>query len=237
MLNIPNKALKYILFQRTEFSIYQSNPLLLRVVMNKHLPIYNQAVEFEAFLFPGRTKRLFSADMEREYDNLKKYLPERPENILDIGCGVAGIDILLYKHYSQKDCNPSFYLLDKTEINSKVYYGLEKEAAYYSSLDVAKQLLIENGVDKLKIFIQEATGSPVFLNKKFDLVISLISWGFHYPVSTYLDEVYNSLNMGGTLIIDVRKDSGGEELLKNKFGSFEVIYEARKHRRILIKKN
>jgi hypothetical protein len=35
------------------------------------------------------------------------------------------------------------------------------------------------------------------------------------------------------LIIDVRKESGGEKLLESKFGSIQVIFEARKHRRIL----
>ncbi len=234
MLTIPDKALKYILFQRTEFSIYQTYSWLLRIVMNRRFPIYNFAIKLEALLFPIRTKRLFSIDMEREYAIIKKYLPESPKKILDIGCGVAGIDIMLNKHYSDKNQTPNFYLLDKTEVNSKVYYGLEKKAAYYNSLDIAKELLLANGVRKDKICIQEVDGQSIFPGNKFDLVISLISWRFHYPISTYLDEVYDLLGSGGRLIIDVRKDSDGVDLLKNKFGSVTVIYEARKHQRVLI---
>lgn len=233
MLIIPNKALSYILFQRTEFSIYQSYPKLLRIVMNRRLPIYNMAIKLEALLLSDRTKRLFSLDMQKEIDIIRQYLPSEPKKILDIGCGVAGIDIMLNKHYLEKSINPKFYLLDKTQVNSKVYYGFEKQAAYYNSLDIAKELLIFNGIVEDHVYLQEVSDKRIFPDSRFDLVISLISWGFHYPVSTYLDQVYDLLNVDGRLIIDVRKESDGEELLESKFGSIEVIYEARKHRRIL----
>lgn len=234
MLTIPKNALKYILFQRTDFSIYTSLKWPLRIVMNKRIPIYNFAVKLEALLFTERTRRLFSLDMEREYSLIKKHLPASPDNILDIGCGVAGIDIMLHKHYIVTAKNPHFYLLDKSEINSKVYYGIEKKAAYYNSLDIAKRLLMANGVKESHIHTQEVTGSPLFPGVQFDLVISLISWGFHYPVSTYLEEVYNSLSTGGALIIDVRKETEGEALLEKKFGSLTIISEAKKYRRVLV---
>ncbi len=236
MLNISNKALKYILFQRTEFSIYQSYPKLLRLVMNKKFHIYNLAIKIESLLFKSRTKRLFSLDMEREYSIIKDHLIQKAGKVLDIGCGVAGIDIMLNKHYLSNGQHPSFYLLDKSEVNSKVYYGIEKEAAYYNSLNIAKELLIDNGVESDKIFLQEVDSSPIYPSDKFDLIISLISWGFHYPIYTYLDQVYDRLNVGGQLIVDVRKGTDGFELLKNKFGSYEVIYEARKHQRVSIVK-
>lgn len=232
MLNIPNKALAYILFQRTEFSIYATRRLLLRIVMNKRIPIYNMAVKIEALLFPSRTKRLFSLDMEREYDIIKDFLPKKAEHILDIGCGVAGIDIMLHRQFQ----NANFYLLDKTEVNSKVYYGIEKEAAYYNSLYIAEEILKLNGVDKSHIFLQEVSEAPLFPGKKFDLIVSLISWGFHYPIPTYLDYVYNALRPGGMLIVDVRKDTGGDKLLEEKFGPLRIIYEAQKYRRIVVLK-
>jgi 16S rRNA G1207 methylase RsmC len=117
-----------------------------------------------------------------------------------------------------------------------VSYGIKHVAAHYNSLDVARKLLEVNGVATSNIHTQEVTGAPVFPGKKFDIVISLISWGFHYPVSTYLDQVYNLLATGGTLIIDVRKDQGGEDILKNKFDTFKVILEAQKYRRVIATK-
>ena len=232
VLNIPNQALKYILFQRTEFSIYAQNRMLLRAVMNRRIPIYNFSVNLEAFLFKKRTKRLFSLDMVREYNIIKNYIPKNPKNILDIGSGVAGIDIMLHKHYKDKEID--FHLLDKTEVNSKVYYGIEKEAAYYNSLNIAKNILMANGIEEKNIHTQEVRGKEIFPGKRFDMIISLISWGFHYPVNTYIDEVYDALVTGGVLIIDVRKNTEGEDLLLKKFGLESVIYEAQKYRRMFL---
>jgi len=234
MLNIPDAAVPYILFQRTAYLIYQNNKWINKIIIRLPFLSYDRMVRFESRLFGARIKRLFSADMEREYETIKAYLPQAPKAILDIGCGVAGIDVMLNNHYKAIKSSPGIYLLDKTELNDKVYYGIQKKAAYYNSLDIAKNILIDNGVEASRINMQEVSEDPkIFPGTKFDLIISLISWGFHYPVETYLDQVFDILNQGGTLIIDIRKSTGGEELVKNKFGSYKVIYEAQKHRRIL----
>ena len=157
--------------------------------------------------------------------------------ILDIGCGVAGIDAMLARHYAQLGKHIDFYFLDKTEINEKVYYGLEKTASYYNSLDVARNLVSANGVESKRIHTQEVSGSPIFPGTQFDVVISLISWGFHYPVETYLNEVNTLLKPGGKLIIDIRKGTGGNKQLEAKFITTATrIADAQKHERFLIEK-
>lgn len=237
MILIPDKAIKYILFQRTEYLVYQNNRWINSIVIRLPFLSYNQMVSFEAWVFRNRIKRLFSKDMEREYKSIKKYIPENPSSILDIGCGVAGIDIKLFSHYKEKGQEPDFYLLDKTEINDKIYYGLENKAAFYNSLEVARGLLTANGVSDDKVHTQEATGLPVFPDKKFDLIISLVSWGFHYPVETYLNEVYELLKPGGLLIVDIRKGTEGEKLLEKKFHTrVQFITDEQKRRRAVIKK-
>ena len=236
-IDVPDKAVKYILFQRTEYLIYQNNKWLNKIVIRIPFLTYNHMVLFEAWLLKFRIKRLFSEDMEREYESIKKSLPKNLSSVLDIGCGVAGIDVMIARHYEKLWKKVNFYLLDKTELNKKVFYGIEKTAAYYNSLDVARDFLIANGVSNEDIHTQEVTGNPVFPNKQFDLVISLISWGFHYPVETYLEEVYKLLKIGGKLIIDIRKGSGGEKLIGKKFGSKPiVIKDAQKHQRFFIEK-
>ncbi len=233
-LVVPDDAIKYILFQRTAYIIYINTPWINKIVIRIPFLTYNRMFLLEAKLFKNRTRKLFSDDMMREYEIIKEFLPPRIENILDIGCGVAGIDIMLHGHYKTLGQSPHFHLLDKTELNDKVYYGIKNVAAHYNSLEIARNLLRVNGVEVSKIHTQEATGVPIFPDKKFDLIISLISWGFHYPVSTYLEQVYNLLTTGGTLIIDVRKDQGGEDLLQKKFGSLKIIFEAQKYHRIIV---
>ncbi len=237
MLTIPDSAVKYILFQRTEYLIYQNNKWINRIIIRIPFLTYNRMVAFEAWAFRARIKRLFSEDMSREYTSIKDFLPNQAEKILDIGCGAAGIDCMISAHYTVKRSTPDFYLLDKTELNPNVYYGLEEKASFYNSLSVAKSLLISNGVNPKRIYTQEATpDNKINFSVKFDLIVSLISWGFHYPVSVYLDLVYDVLKPGGVLIIDIRKGSGGEEALRTKFQNIQIIHEGKKHSRILVHK-
>ena len=64
-------------------------------------------------------------------------------------------------------------------------------------------------------------------------MISLISWGFHYPVETYLDKAYDVLVEGGSMIIDVRKGTNGIAMIKNLFGEVDVILDAEKFQRVV----
>ncbi len=232
---IPNKAIKYILFQRTEYLLSMKSPILNRFVIRVPSRMYNLAVMLEALLTKPRVRRLFEEDMEREYKILQPHLPDHSHAILDIGCGVAGIDVLLYQHYQKKNQSPDIYLLDKTEMPKMVYYGLEQNGCYYNSLALAKEMLVVNGADPKHIFLQEDRDDHVIdFKTEFDLVISLISWGFHYPIRTYLDQVYTLLALGGMLILDVRK--GTEEEIKQKFGNATIIFEARKYFRVVARK-
>ncbi|MGK0448192.1 MAG: SAM-dependent methyltransferase, partial [Polaribacter sp.] len=102
----------------------------------------------------------------------------------------------------------------------------------------SKKVLVDNGILESNVFLQEATvDNKITFNKKFDLIISIISWGFHYPVETYLDEVFDNLKPGGTLIVDVRKDSNGLELLTTKFGNHMILGDFKKHYRLKIIKD
>lgn len=234
MLIIPDIAVKYILFQRTEYLIYQNTWWLNKIIIRIPFLTYNMMVLFEAWLFRKRLKRLFSKDMMQEYNTIKGSLPENPEAILDIGCGVAGIDGMLNYHYKEKKIDVKFYLLDRTELKHNIYYGFKDKPSFYNSLSIAESLLVNNGVKPENIYKQEATpDNEINFSVKFDMIISLISWGFHYPISIYLDKAYELLKPGGVLIIDARKNSGIEETLKNKFGNIKIVAERQKRVRIV----
>lgn len=234
---IPDKAVKYILFQRAEDLLSMKSPLLNRFVIRVPSRMYNLAVTLEAMVTKPRAKRIFRKDMGREYSILKPHLPEHARAILDIGCGVAGIDVLMHAHYREKNQTIDICLLDKTEMPKRVYYGLEEKGSYYNSLSIAREMLVLNGVAPEHILVQEVGDDyRIAFRTKFDLVISLISWGFHYPVATYLEQVYELLQPGGVLILDVRKDSGGIEQIQRKFGNTKIIFEARKYARVMAKK-
>ena len=75
--------------------------------------------------------------------------------------------------------------------------------------------------------------NDINIDCKIDLVISLISWGFHYPVNIYLDRVYNLLNNSGVIIMDTKKKTNGIETLKKKFKKVFIIMEKEKYQRVL----
>lgn len=233
-IKLPDSSIKFVLFQRTEYLqnnfVYKTISLLERANF-----LYNLSVSIKSFLFSSKIKEEFNKDMDNEFATLKSYLPSNPTSILDIGCGVAGIDVLISKNYNNKI---DIFLLDKSHVDKKVYYGFEKRGSFYNSLDVAKQVLGNSGVDVTKIHTQEATDdNKILFEKKFDIVISLISWGFHYPISTYLDEVYNAMAINAILIVDIRKNTGDDKVLEKKFGKYEIILDTNKSLRVLARKS
>jgi SAM-dependent methyltransferase len=180
-------------------------------------------------------KILFGFKIWIEYALLRPYLPKRCSSVLDIGCGVGAIDILLYRRYKSK---PHLYLLDKTEIHSSLKYGFQQEGEFYNSMTITENLLIQNGVKKEHIHCLEATkDNCINTPGDIDLVVSTLAWGFHFPVDTYLDTVYSKLRNGGRLIIDIRRGTNGQKLLKKKFGNCKRIMFRRKFCRFLVIKN
>lgn len=227
----PSSAAKFILFQRTAYIKLAKGTLFK--ILRKILPFatYNFMVELDARIRPKQIIDLYFSDMEKEFESLKDYLPIDCSKVLDIGCGIAGIDVLLNKHYSPKSIE--FYLLDKTSLDQDVYYMFEDKGSFYNSLELAKTTLVDNGVSEKSVHTVEATeNNDININTDVDFAISLISWGFHYPVSTYLDKVYTLLNKKGVLILDIRKGTEGLDLITKTFGGYRKILETSKYVRI-----
>jgi hypothetical protein len=232
---IPNEAVKYILFQRTDYLQF-TRTLAYRLLKRYFLfSIYNQIVAIEAKINPTRIKALYNEDIRKEYLSIKDFLPKVCSSILDIGCGVSGIDVLISRHYQDKQ--QTFYLLDKTLIESSVFYEFKQKAAFYNSLEVAKEILVRNGIPESDVHLIMATdNNDINIDRNVDLVVSLLSWGYHYPVETYLDRVYSLLNKDGCMIIDVRKNTNGIDLLNNTFSKVNVIFTGDKFHRVLASK-
>lgn len=153
------------------------------------------------------------------------------KNVLDIGCGIAGWECFL----AMTHCK--IYLIDKTKVDKNIYYGYKKKTAFYNSMEIAKKNLIANAISEKNIFLQEATEkNEILFDEKFDLIVSFISCGFHYPVETYLDQIYEKLNKGGSLIIDIRKHTPGFVKIIEKFGKFETIKEEQNYLRVVVVK-
>lgn len=235
-MKITRQAIPYILFQRTQYIkrsfLHKAFAKLLRTF--KKQTGLQSMVTANSLLSSSQIKKDYAQDMKNEMANIKSHLPSHAKSILDIGSGIAGIDVLISQHYGH---NINVALLDKSTIDNDLHYDLEEKGSFYNSLQLAKQNLIINGVKTDHIHLIEANdNNTIDIDLKFDLIISLISWGFHYPVNVYLDEVYKKLNEGGVLILDVRKESDGIEQLHSKFSDYTIIGDFPKHQRVKLTK-
>ncbi len=171
-------------------------------------------------------------DLEIQYTSIRQFLPANATNVLDIGCGMGGIDYHISKHYNH---NIDIHLLDKSGTSSEIYYGFDDEATYYSSLPLAKEFLTDNmSVPANRIKTHDMLTEPFPSDVRFDFVVSFISWGFHYPIREYLDKVLNTLNKNGVMIVDVRTETDGYRQLE-KIGHIETINNFEKYKRLYVK--
>jgi len=176
----------------------------------------------------------YAADLRRDYDSIRSALPESARKILDIGAGISGIDLFLYQHYGS---SVDLYLLDKEEVARNIYYGYKSRGAFYNSLELARDFLTTNGVAPRHIHPLDIVRDGFPSDQRFDLVISLISWGYHYPIAAYASEVDNALVSGGTLIVDTRRGTSAKDELQALFGrASRVLLQTTKFERVVVHK-
>lgn len=169
-MNIPQSALPYILYQRTAHLPWWTK-VLARGSRN---PIvskwYHRIVERVAIAECERITHRYGSDMEAEYQTIREHLPTDAAAILDIGCGVGGIDVLLHSHYHQQ--RPVFYLLDKSSVDPVLHYFFADNGSFYNSLAAAKTLLLQNGLSENQIALVEATDDNGILSYLRTLQVS-----------------------------------------------------------------
>jgi SAM-dependent methyltransferase len=225
---LPRGAEPYLALQRTTYQHPVNRPFRWIGLGALYDRLLLAAVESRR---TASLARAYQDDLQREHTQMAPFLPASVGRVLDIGCGLGGIDVFLHRH-----CSGGFdlTLLDR-EGRSGSFYGFQAEAAYYNSLAVARALLCANGVPDARIATADLDRDGFPGERPYDLVVSLLSWGFHYPVDVYLSRVLAALAPGGVVIIDVRKGTDGEQQLQAAFGAPpRVIADAPKHRRLAL---
>lgn len=166
-----------------------------------------------------------------EYSELKPVLQDlAPKRIADIGCGYAFFDL-----FAARDFGSKLVLIDLEENDSR-HFGFQQTGAAYSSLDVAKKFLTDNGVAAGRIETVNPEKRDVSRFKGVDLAVSFLSCGFHYPVSTYRGFFAKVLDDSGALILDVRLSSGSDQVDQlGAMGKVTDISTFDKRRRVLVR--
>lgn len=133
-------------------------------------------------------KERYGAHVLEDYENMKPHLPAGVKTILEIGCGIGALSVHLKRHYPEA----ALHLLDADTVTRDGGAGYSNKPDQYNSRAVTELMLSANGFTVDKWY---NIGHKGLLEA--DLIVSLASWGFHYPLSTYRAK--------GLAIVDLRR--------------------------------
>ncbi len=162
---IPNECVKFIRYQRSR---------------------YSQAKVPD----PEEVKRRYAVHVAEDFAGMEPYLPERVDSILEIGCGMAALQV----HMKERYPDARLELLDGDTVTKEGGAGYSSNPDIYNSRRHTEMLLEANGV---KVDRWHDIGTKYLLEA--DLIISMASYGYHFPLSTY--------RIKGLCIIDLRRGS------------------------------
>ena len=215
MIKLNSKSKKLLLLQRNE--LLTQKQILIRKRFGRFLFTNFFINYFQNKKIEKVTEELFLNELE----TFKAFLPASAENIMDIGCGLGIINIYLNKFFEKKS---NFFLLDKSRIDKKINYGFSSNYESYNDLNETKNILLENDVDSGCIYLFDVE-KKFQINKKIDLVISLKSMGYHYPINTYIELFRNCCTKDTVFIYDIGDNQYDENYLETIFDNVKIIYE------------
>ena len=198
MFYLDKKEARLIILQRIELS----NIFLRRIrkLLGRYL-FTNFISKF--FLNPKTLGKLYFNDMKNEYECIKDYIDPENKNILSIGGGLGGLEIILNNNFDVKN----FSFIERNFVSKKVRYGWDSNNnEAYNDLSLLNNFLVKNGLyqSKFSVFDYDKDELP---NKKFDLVISLFSLDYHYNFDVYLDYLKKNTYNDTKIIFDtIRAD-------------------------------
>ena len=215
MIKLNSKSKKLLLLQRNELLTKTQNLIRKkfgRFLFTNFFINYFQNQDLEKI-----TEELFL----KELNTFKNFLPNSVNTIMDIGWGLGIINIYLNKVFEKK---PIFFLLDKNRIDRKIKYGFSLNYESYNDLNETKNILLENEIDSACVHLFDVE-RKFQINKKIDLVISLKSMGYHYPINSYIELFRNCCTKNTVFIYDIGENQYDENYLKSIFDDVKIIYE------------
>jgi SAM-dependent methyltransferase len=177
--------------------------------------------------FRAATIEAFEAKTERDFKTIKDWCPGRVDSILDIGCGLGSVNILIARYIYPLYIN----IIDGDGTEDKRTSFHENTKAWMDR-KVTRDFIQRNVSPVCDV--RDYPPDPS-LTIESDLIISLKSWGHHYPVSMYLGLVQRSLRSGGRVIMDIRigRGDGLRAMHEGGFKYLDTTYETPKCKRMV----
>ena len=213
-VKINKRHQKLLLLQRID--LISEKQRFIRKKLGRFL-FTNFFVNF--FISQKEIENKINEEFLSEFNTIKHYLPNNPKNILDIGCGLAVIDIFLNDYYLKKS---NFTLIDKNYVDKKVSYGFDNNSESYNKLEITKEFLIFNSLKVEQLQLINADENFV-LNKKYELIISLFSMGYHYSIENYIDIIKKNSTNTTKVIFDLAMEYNELNKVKSYFNKVVII--------------
>ncbi len=164
---------------------------------------------------PKTVGKKYIATMNKEYENISKFLNFDGEEILSIGSGLCGLELIINENHSVK----KFTIIEKNYISKKVVYGWDNSnSEAYNNLELVKLFLKNNGMDENRFEVFDFDKNTLPTNN-FDAIISLYSLDYHYDFTFYLEYFKKVFKKDTKIIFDTIRP----EYFENLFDKVEII--------------
>ena len=207
-ITIPKEHWKYLFIQRS----------ILEIIYNLDYSSSEDEVNETAW-------KVFQED----YLSVRSVMPQNPKNILDIGGGIGVFDTIINDHYFYSigcDVSPVFHIVDSDswtidDTHRQINYGSVDDMATYNNFGATKAIFSENALPEKQYRLYDINKQE-FPEEEMDLIYSITSAMWHYPISTYLENL--KLKKGGVLILDSRLGDPEIELVNERYRLVKSVY-------------
>jgi len=203
---------------------------------------HQAAFSFPSVIIEGRNRppnweEVVSGRIIREYTVLAPHLKKvNCECVLDIGCGLGGMDVLLAKRHGTK----MIHLLDGNGKGPKRLKYNEDVTEPWNNVTDAAIFVAHNtgGLKPPPSVMAHLVGErrKMMMVPPPTLIMSLWSWGFHYPLSAYLDLVKRYPD--ALVLLDLRNSSRVDGFTEIKEAGYKLVADVentKKSRRAIFK--
>ena len=208
---LPRKAARLIVLQRIELTnlfLTKIRKILGRYIFSSFVTKY--------FLNSKDIGKKYYETMLKEFLTIEKFINQNDKYFLSIGGGMGGLELIINENFKNKD----YFFIERNYVSKKVKYGwggmINDEA--YNDLELQEKFLLKNNMhkDQINIFDYDQKELP---EKKFDIIISLLSLDYHYDFDIYSNYLKKVSNSNTKIIFDtIRADH-----FKKIFKHVEVI--------------
>jgi len=226
MFYINKKEARLIVLQRIE--LCSDFLKKIRKLFGRHF-FSNFITKF--FLNNKTIGKSYYIRMKEEFQTFKKYIGHNDKNVLSIGGGMGGLEVIL-----NNNCEINFFdFIERNFVSKKIIYGWsDNNSEAYNNLNLQTEFLVKNGLskEKFKVFDFDKDTLP---SKKFDTIISLYSLDYHYDFNLYVEYLKKNTHNQSKIIFDTVRPDFFKGIFKEVIILSETTKRVHSSKRLLCK--